>query len=178
MTSLRTSLRRFVSVKTLLRISLTAVVVCTIYLFDCSIKTTTMVPAGIRTLDSRERNYSVLFDFLDHVSIVKSVPNTKYSGRLPSDTIPAPREEDTREEFVWQPVGPGNHTYVFSAHFDPRTNPASVVIIGISSDYDARSNWWASSDWKQYCYLWYKGEPRPDVSDARYSYVQETHGLK
>ena len=75
------------------------------------------------------------------------------------------------ENFQWQNVVNGlRETYVFSAFYDPRTNPASIKIIGISSGY-----YNGLDKPTKHCQLWYKGSKVPEVVLAEYAIVPETH---
>ena len=72
----------------------------------------------------------------------------------------------------WQAIDDGNfnETYLYSAYYDFRKTPACVKAFGISN---GRSK--PGKRLFKYCYLWYNGISKPDVVEANYKFIFETH---
>lgn len=77
-----------------------------------------------------------------------------------------PKEYTVKEKQEFQPVVP-RESYVFSAFYDNRQVPHMVVAIGI-----ARVK---SYSHPQYCRMWYKGYPEPEIQAVSITAVGETH---
>ena len=69
--------------------------------------------------------------------------------------------------------GKQNETYVYSAYYDPRQDPPSVRILGMSSGVTLDADHVSGL---KYCYVWFLGRDRPDVMGAGYEVIPETHG--
>ena len=146
--------------------------------------------------DVKPAKLGLCIEELDAVVIEKDVSATAaagYRGRCSgagtgggnwtSDDLLRPPPTDLVESHRWQPVHEGEReTFVFSAFFDARTRPPAVRIIGLSSGvYPASSTWSLNGGGPsgggvvKYCRLWYVGETEPEVVQAEYNIVPETH---
>lgn len=105
-------------------------------------------------------------------NLTTGIPQVLKGKRCSSDDGPKRPLESMTESFEWQRVNPGqNDTFVFSAHYDRRGDRASVVIIGISSDYMGSSSAYM-------CRLWFASSAKAEVCSAeKYSHT-ESHARR
>jgi len=75
------------------------------------------------------------------------------------------------ESFSWQRLSAASHkSLVFSAHYDTRWRPASLIqIVGMSSEWELGT---------LFCRMWFADSRQPVFSSATVQHIGETHGRR
>ena len=86
----------------------------------------------------------------------------------PCDNVKAPPTRPLAHQFH-RVESNSSDTFVFSAFFDPRTDPPAVRLLGMASGQDPPN---------KFCQVWYPQQRQPEVFIAEYHIVPETHDMK